>query len=205
MIYSLFEPGPKEPTLMPFTDERNTHDYFLLSDFHVDTLSEGAKARIKDEYKYSNVVGMTVYNEDYGEMVESLRGVLLKGGKHNLELDKTVVVIVVDGCDILNIKDDKKKELRRELQALGLYDKKKVKSLRKHWAATEKPQDDVCFVFESDIALESDEYPLPIALAALPHPNFHTTQEKAGRCRCICSDCIRSEALRQEKAAQPPC
>lgn len=161
LIYSLFEPGPREPTLLPFTDERNLHDYFLLSNFHAETLSEGANARIKDEYKYSNVIGMTVYNEDYGEMVESLRGVLLKGGKHNLELEKTVVVIVVDGCDILNQKNDKKKTLRKELKALGLYDKKKVKSLRKHWDATKKPSDEVCFVFESDIALQEDSFPSP--------------------------------------------
>ena len=159
LIYSLFEPGPREPTLLPYTDETNSHDYFLLSTSHVDTLSNSAKRRIKDEYAYSNVIGMTVYNEDYGEIVESMRGVLLRGGRHQLDLTRTVVVIVVDGCDILNQSNPKKTAMTETLYNLGLYDKKSVADMRNYWDKTEKPSDEVCFVFESDVTLEDQNYP----------------------------------------------
>ena len=145
-VYSMFEPGLYEPTLRPYTDEKNHEDYFMLRMLYLASLQEGSKARIDGSFRYSNIIGMTLYNENMSEIVESMRGVLLKGGTADLDLKSTLVVIVVDGCDMLNQADLEKKNLREVLKALGLYDEEKVRGMRKHWDSGEKPSEEVCFV-----------------------------------------------------------
>ena len=157
LVYSLFEPMLREPTVRPFTDDLNNEDYFLLRTSHPASLQAGARARINDSFHYNNVIGMTLYDENLDEIVQSMRGVLLQGSGVNLDLDSTLVIIIADGCDVLNQKKQEKVELRAALQELGLYDEKRVKAMREYWDKGNKPPEDVCFVFESDLTLEEND------------------------------------------------
>ena len=180
-VYSMFEPGLYEPTLRPYTDEKNHEDYFMLRMLYLASLQEGSKARIDGSFRYSNIIGMTLYNENMSEIVESMRGVLLKGGTADLDLKSTLVVIVVDGCDMLNQADLEKKNLREVLKALGLYDEEKVRGMRKHWDSGEKPSEEVCFVFESDLMLEEDDLARPGLVGKRCWQNYKHAESKLKR------------------------
>jgi len=180
-VYSMFEPGLYEPTLRPYTDEKNNEDYFMLRMLYLASLQEGSKARIDGSFRYSNIIGMTLYNENMSEIVESMRGVLLKGGTADLDLKSTLVVIVVDGCDMLNQADLEKKNLREVLKALGLYDEEKVRGMRKHWDSGEKPSEEVCFVFESDLMLEEDDLARPGLVGKRCWQNYKHAESKLKR------------------------
>ena len=181
LVYSLFEPGLREPTLRPYTDEVNHEDYFLLRMLHSGSLQEGSQSRLKDSFRYSNIIGMTLYDENLGEIVESMRGVLLRGSKANLDLDSTLVVIIADGCEVLNQEKKEKVALRESLKELGLYEEERVKGMRRHWDSGEKPSEEVCFVFESDLTLEEDDTLRPGFLGETFWQNYKHAESKLKR------------------------
>ena len=99
---------------------------------------------------YKSVIAITMYNEDLVSLTDTLSGVFenrISNWKNTKLLAKTLVIIISDGCEVLN----KNEDVKKKLEEWKLYSEEEIKPY-----LNKEVNKDLGFIFEGKLRYSTE-------------------------------------------------